>query len=232
MTLRAKLAAAMTAFQDPSRLLPYEAGPSDNDKTLHKIQRLAVAWSKGPNRWARVSTIAHDALDKAGLKEGRMLEIGGRLNPRNKDFPNFDYSALDLTDAPGADVKVEAGDITNCPHIQDESFDFIFSLDVFEHIDKPWLAGAEIERLLRPGGITMHSTLFSWRYHPCPIDYWRYSPDALRSLFPNLICMHADFDMTERRRDIRGRDGNALKADALGGWRENIRVNYVGLKRN
>lgn len=231
MPLKRRLAAAMAAFQDPSRLLPEAADQNTGAQTLQRIQKTSSEWSKGPNRWARVSALAHDALKKANLTQGHMLEIGGRLNPRNKDFPGFEYSALDLKNAPGRGVKVEVGDITNCPHIPDESFDFIFSLDVFEHIDKPWLAGGEIQRLLRPGGVTMHSTLFSWRYHPCPIDYWRYSPDGLRSLFPDLICLHADFDMVERRRDIRGQDGNALKIDAFGGWRENVRVNYVGLKR-
>lgn len=238
MTFKERLSAAKIAFWDPARVLderrPVPAAPVDDSpatKQMKAIGRVSSAWSKGPRRWERVSQLAHDALDKTGVTEGRMLEIGGRENPRNKDFPQFDYTALDLEGAPTGGITVQAGDITKCPHIPDESFDFIFSLDVFEHIDKPWLAGTEIQRLLRPGGVTMHSTLFSWRYHPCPIDYWRYSAEGLRSLFPDLICLHADFDMTERRRDIRGKDGNALKPDALGGWRENVRVNYIGLKR-
>lgn len=231
MKLRQRLSAAKKAFLEPSRVLEAKPDMSGPEKVLGRMQRESMAWSNGPNRWERVHALAKEGLDRAGLEKGRMLEIGGRRNPRDKDFPNFDYSALDLENAPGADVKVEVGDITNCPHIPDESFDFIFSLDVFEHIDKPWLAGQEIQRLLRPGGVTMHSTLFSWRYHPCPIDYWRYSAEGLRSLFPDLVCLHADFDMEERRRDIRGRDGNALKVDALGGWRENVRVNYIGFKK-
>lgn len=177
----------------------------------------AEAWKKAPNRWERIKRITRKALAKAGVTGGVMLEIGGRLNPRKKDFPEFTYYALDLKDARGADVEVAVGNITNCPHIPDESYDFIFSHDVFEHIDKPWLAAREIQRLLRPGGVTVHSTLFSWRYHPCPIDYWRYSPEGLKSLFDGLECIHADFDYTERRRNMLGQGGNRVEPNALGG---------------
>ncbi|MGR3607285.1 MAG: class I SAM-dependent methyltransferase [Sulfitobacter sp.] len=204
---------------------------------LDRLDRASVekkAWEGEKGRWDRVATVAMTALQQAGLNSGRMLEIGGRLNPRNKNFPEFDYTALDLAEAPRASgqkqVEVTLGNITDCPHIGDASFDFIFSLDVFEHIDRPWLAAKEIQRLLKPGGVTVHSTLFSWRYHPCPIDYWRYSAEGLKSLFDGLECLHADFDFTERRRDLRGRDGNMIECDALGGWRENVRVHYAGRK--
>lgn len=187
-------------------------------------------YKAGPDRWKRIKVLADFALKSAGLASGKMLEIGGRENPRNKDFAKFDYHAMDLTDHPHSKVKVQVGDITDCPHIPDESFDFIFSLDVFEHISKPWLAGQEITRLLRPGGVTFHSTLFSWRYHPCPGDYFRYTPEGLQMLFPDLECIDKGFDYVERRRNILGRDGNKLVPDAFGGWRENVRVNYSGMK--
>ena len=160
-----------------------------------------------------------------------MLEIGGRENPRKDAFKAFDYFALDLAEHPKSTVPVEVGDITDCKHIPDGSYDFIFSLDVFEHIHQPFMAGSEITRLLRPGGVSVHSTLFSWRYHPCPGDYFRYTPEGLKALFPDLVCLGADFDYTERRRNIIGKHGNRMAPDKLGGWRENVRVNYAGLKR-
>ncbi|WP_368484143.1 class I SAM-dependent methyltransferase [Phaeobacter sp. HF9A] len=225
MTLKKRLWAAYHGFKAPERLVSFVAA-----ERMKQADEERQAWQEEVPRWERIETIAREALQQAGVAGGRMLEIGGRLNPRHANFPEFDYHALDLKEAPGAGVTVAVGDITNCPHIADESYDFIFSLDVFEHINKPWLAAKEIQRLLRPGGITMHSTLFSWRYHPCPIDYWRYSADGLKSLFDGLECLHADFDYSERRRDLRGRDGNMVECDALGGWRENVRVNYAGRK--
>ena len=225
MQLKKRLAAAARGFVFPERLVSASAA-----QRLRQIGVEKKAWRDAPSRWDRVYEITQAALTTADLRGGTMLEIGGRLQPRNEDFPAFTYHALDLKDAPGAGIHVAVGDITHCPHIPDNSYDFIFSLDVFEHINKPWLAAAEIQRLLKPGGVTVHSTLFAWRYHPCPIDYWRYSAEGLKSLFDGLECLHADFDTTERRRDLRGQDGNAVALDALGGWRENIRVNYAGMK--
>ena len=227
MKLKTRLKAARQGFLTPEQVV------TQGDVTkLRKLKAASSAWRRATPRWERIHKITKQALAEAQLTGGQMLEIGGRLNPRHEDFPEFSYHALDLEDAPGAKgVKVAVGDITDCPHIPDESYDFIFSLDVFEHIDKPWKAASEIQRLLKPGGVTVHSTLFSWRYHPCPIDYWRFSAEGLKSLFDELDCVHAALDYTERRRDLRGRHGNKVAADAFGGWRENVRVNYAGIKR-
>lgn len=226
MQLKERFLAAARGFKRPERVL--------SDKKLAEIRDIEnqqYLWQSAPARWDRVFAIAKDALGTADVSSGRMLEIGGRHNPRNSDFSDFEYEALDLEGAPSGGIVVRQGDITECPEIPDETYDFVFSLDVFEHIDKPWLAASEIKRILKPGGVTMHSTLFAWRYHPCPIDYWRYTHQGLKSLFDPLECVHADFDDTERRRDLLGRGKNRLKLDALGGFRENIRVNYAGIKR-
>ena len=80
----------------------------------------------------------------------------------------------------------------------------MFSSDVFEHIDRPWLAAQEIARILRPGGIAITHTLFSWRNHPCPIDYWRYSAECLEFLFGDLTCLEKGYDLSQRRDDQPG----------------------------
>jgi len=180
-----------------------------------------------PKRHFRIGDLIEAFFTEQKLTSGRVLEIGGRDNPYRERFSNYDYLNLDLSETgPG----VLLGDITGCPQIEDASFDAIISVDVFEHINRPWLATKEIGRLLKPGGLTYHSTLFSWRYHPCPIDYWRFTPDALRFLFEDLEHVDSGFDDLERRRDIFGKGGNKLTPDAFGGWRENWRVFYAGKK--
>jgi SAM-dependent methyltransferase len=164
----------------------------------------------------------------SGVTGGRILEIGGGTNPHAERFENFEYVCLDLTET-GPDVI--QGDITNCPEIESGSFDAVISVDVFEHIREPWLAATEIVRLLRPGGFTYHSTLFSWRYHPCPVDFWRFTPEALMFLFKDLRVMRAEFDTLERRRNLIGRGQHRVDPDAFGGWRENWRVFYAGVKQ-
>lgn len=199
-------------------------------KELVELDRLKDEWKAGPVRDIRINEHLALVLDKSGVTGGRVLEIGGREHPRAKVFDEdrFEYLNLDLAETgPG----VILGDITHCPEIPDASFDVVLSVDVFEHIDKPWLAGEEIVRILRPGGLVYTSTLFSWRYHPCPIDYWRYTPEALESLMVGLETIDKGFDTTERRRDVRKKaEEDPMPFDALGGWRENVRVFHAAVK--
>jgi SAM-dependent methyltransferase len=157
---------------------------------------------------------------------GKMLEIGAQHQQIGKYFPTFEYWTMDIRKT--AD-NVIVGDITNCPELESEQFDVIVSLDVFEHLNRPWKAAEEIIRLLKPGGIAFTSTIFSWRYHPSPIDYYRYSPEALEFLFTGLNTLNKSWDYIERRRDSRKAD-SIEPIDELGGWRENVRVNYFGQK--
>lgn len=158
------------------------------------------------------------------ISSGKMLEIGPQHQQTGKFFPDFDYWSMDIRKT--AD-NVIIGDITNCPEIESEQFDVIVSIDVFEHLNRPWKAAEEITRLLKPGGIAFTSTIFSWRYHPSPIDYYRYTPDALEFLFSDLTPIHKSWDYTERRR--RTKIGIEPE-DLLGSWRESVRVNYIGRK--
>jgi SAM-dependent methyltransferase len=199
------------------------------DPAIAARKRLENYYLGFPARTDRIGEHIQTMLGNSGVKSGRILEIGGRANPYTERFPDFEYVCLDLEETgPG----VIRGDITNCPEIESGSFDAVISVDVFEHIREPWLAAPEIVRILRPGGFTYHSTLFSWRYHPCPVDYWRYTPEALTFLFKDLRVMRAEFDTVERRRNLIGKGKHRVDPDAFGGWRENWRVFYAGVKHD
>jgi len=64
-------------------------------------------------------------------------------------------------------------------------FDLVYSHQVLEHIPKPWLAGAELVRVLKPGGIGIHTTCaYNPRHGPPAFnDYYRFLPDGLAELF-------------------------------------------------
>jgi SAM-dependent methyltransferase len=202
------------------------------ERRLAAIEALGERWRTAPKRNDRINQHIRSVLGTAGITRGDVLEIGAREHPRINVFttPTWTYSVLDIEDCT-TDVPVIVGNVTSCPELADESFDVIVNVDVMEHVDRPWLAASEIERLLRPGGLSYTSTLFAWRYHPVPIDFWRFTPECLRFLFSGLDCIQAEFDTTERRRDIRGRGRrDQVAVDELGGFRENWRVVHVGRK--
>ena len=207
----------------------YTPPPPPRDPELVALDRLEREWKDGPVRDDRINEHLALMLDKAGLVSGRVLEIGGRGYPRAQVFGDaFTYQNLDLVETGEGTI---VGDITACPEIPDATFDVVLSVDVFEHIDRPWRAGEEIVRILRPGGLVYTSTLFSWRYHPCPIDFWRYTPEALAFLLTGTDTIDQGFDLTERRRDVRKKaEADPMAFDELGGWRENVRVFHAGVK--
>lgn len=167
----------------------------------------------------------------------RFLDVGGRHGEFQPFAEGFEYVALEIDQsarAPG----VMIGDICHCPEIESASFDVVFSNNVFEHLREPWAAAAECVRLARPGGLIAQIAPFSWRYHPFPIDFYRFSHDGLRYLFERtgevetVLC---GYDISKRRVDSRGGKvaGNrdVPPIDELGGWRENWLTLYVGRKR-
>jgi SAM-dependent methyltransferase len=173
-----------------------------------------------------------DQLDLSG----RVLEIGGyrlaqcaiNLFPE----PRFAYQDLDIE---GSDIpNTIIADITDCRDtIPDESFDIVVSSDVFDHIDRPWLAAAEIGRILKSGGLAITHTLFAWRNHPGPIGCWRYSAECLALLFADLECLEKGYDLSQQQDDQpgfwpSGRD--SVPADHFGGWREHWSVYNVSRK--
>ena len=167
---------------------------------------------------------------------GKVLEIGGHKLSKCaiKCFPKdkFEYFDLNLKNSDITNTII--ADITSCKdQISDESFDIVFSSDVFEHIKRPWLAAEEIHRILKPGGLAFTFTLWSWRNHPCPIDYWRFSPECLEFLFSNLTCLEKGYDLSQRRRNNMGFWGNgrdSVPIDFFGGWRENWACYHIGVK--
>lgn len=167
---------------------------------------------------------------------GDVLEIGGHrlANCAIGLFPEPRFNYHDLNIAASDIPNTIIADITGCRDtIADESFDVVLSADVFEHIDRPWLAAAEIARILRPGGIAITYTLFAWRNHPCPIDYWRFSAECLEFLFGDLETLEKGYDLSHRRVDqpgFWGSGNDSVPMDELGGWREHWGVYLVARK--
>lgn len=64
----------------------------------------------------------------------------------------------------------------------DATFDAAVCISIIEHVERPWVAVSELERVLCPGGRIWLQAPLAYAYHPDPKDFWRFSPDALRVL--------------------------------------------------
>ncbi|HXT07874.1 MAG TPA: class I SAM-dependent methyltransferase [Roseiarcus sp.] len=84
--------------------------------------------------------------------DGLLLDLGG--GNRQVDDPR--YINLDYAEYVEPDL---IGDATQLP-LRDESIDAVYSTGVFEHINDPAKAGAEVARVLKPGG----KALIGWAF--------------------------------------------------------------------
>lgn len=161
----------------------------------------------------------------------KFLDIGARDGVRQGIAKGYDYTGIDIIPK---SKDVISGDICHCPQILDNSFDVVFSVDVFEHLKRPWDAADECLRITKSGGLIIHRTLFSYRYHPSPIDYWRFSSQCLEYLFTHdqqAVTLFSGYDIRGRRRDRRGGHlSSKPPIDWMGGFRENWQVLWIGRK--
>jgi SAM-dependent methyltransferase len=111
--------------------------------------------------------LKEEAVSK-NINKLKFLDIGARDAIKSTLAKEYEYHAIDII--PRSDEVILA-DICNCPDISDDTFDVVFSMDVLEHVDKPWEAAKECIRITKPGVLIIHRTLFAYRYHPSPVDY-------------------------------------------------------------
>jgi SAM-dependent methyltransferase len=139
----------------------------------------------------------------------------------------YEYFGVDLKPA---GPNVLSGDICRKTFLDtypdfSGSFDVIYSNNVFEHFDRPWIAADNLLTLLKPGGLCITIVPFSQRYHESPGDFFRYTPQGIISLFESagrIAVLESGFDIKARRYDWQG-DGTAndiVPVDHLGAWRE------------
>lgn len=119
----------------------------------------------------------------------RVLEVGTRrTSPDRKThsrdyFPHIadeDYVRLDIRD--GIDVDF-IGDLHALPQEWASSFDLFIADAVFEHLERPWIAAREVERVLAPGAVFLAVTHQCYPIHGHPSDFFRFSTEALRLIF-------------------------------------------------
>lgn len=116
----------------------------------------------------------------------KVLEIGSRdrsgFISRNAFVPEWmDYTGTDILAGENVDIVCDAHEVAS--YFQEESFDYVFSLNVFEHILMPWKVVLEINKLLKVGGKVMIFTHQTMPLHDTPCDYWRFSDMAWQALF-------------------------------------------------
>ncbi len=116
------------------------------------------------------------------VTKGRVLVVGSRIYGECEDMRKRYKNAIGVDMVPGDGVDVV------CDLTRDvrglEKFDHIECLSVLEHVKQPFLMSKNLSRLANPGCSIFVMVPWIWRYHAYPDDYFRYTPNGIRVLFP------------------------------------------------
>jgi len=93
-------------------------------------------------------------------------------------FPGTEYFGTDMREGPGVDIILNLHDI-NLPA---ETVGTALCLETLEHVEYPHKALKELHRVLKPDGMVLITSTMFFPIHDFPHDYWRFTPEAFRSL--------------------------------------------------
>ena len=119
-------------------------------------------------------------------REGRTLIVGSKIFGQREDrrLRYRDAVGVDMQAGDGVDVVVDLEDEDEISFADLGPFAHIECLSVLEHSRRPWLLAENMQRLLEPGGTIFLSVPFVWRFHGYPNDYFRFTAEGVRALFP------------------------------------------------
>lgn len=165
------------------------------------------------------------SIDAALASGGAILELGAGLDVH--DAPNVVKTDAYMYAGARLDLVADAHALP----FADASFDFVFSLAVFEHLHSPWIAAQEIARVLRPGGKAYTLCAFLQPLHGYPDHYFNATESGLARLFsddfeidvagPSRHCPHRESLVPlHRMREMAA----PVRADRSAPWRTRLRA--------
>lgn len=135
-------------------------------------------------------------------KKIKVLEIGSlivegqeHLSVR-KLFPEAEYIGVDMRQGNGVDIVEDFIDFANkCDNEKhdglnyrydnEQEFDLILCLEMLEHAKEPFQIIESAKQCLKPNGVLLVTSVFNFKIHEYPNDYWRFTPECFKMLLKN-----------------------------------------------
>jgi hypothetical protein len=130
---------------------------------------------------------------------GPYLEVGSKDYGNTQDLRSVfrgrgEYVGADIESGTGVDVALDFTrpfDEVNSL-LSGRRFGTIFCLSVMEHCAQPFVMAENLSNLLQPGGKLCLAVPFVYQFHAYPSDYWRFTHEGVKILFPRL-----NFDLSD-----------------------------------
>lgn len=143
------------------------------------------------------------------LKEP-ILEIGSLIDPSYTQYSPRqlhgdaikDYTGIDIFDGVGVDYVINLTKKEDISKLGGRKFKTIHCHYVFEHVTDIFTMAKQLEELLDIDGVLLFSVPFAWRIHRIPIDMWRFTPQSIDYIFPNIEFIQDKCAYSTRRDGI------------------------------
>ncbi len=166
-----------------------------------------------------------DNMDKF---DGPYLEIGSRDYGNTQDIRGLvgkkegdsqNYIGIDMISGKGVDHVLDLTiDISEIDKVLDgKRFGTIFCLSVLEHCDQPFKMAENMTKLLAPGGKVYISAPFAWMFHGYPSDYWRFTHEGIKKLFPD-IEFEEGLEVSSVDREVKTVSNDIGRVNLRGGY--------------
>jgi SAM-dependent methyltransferase len=128
---------------------------------------------------------ARQIIDHVRSIGGTVLDCGAGAHDRQWDnVVRIEIEPYDYTDIMAVNQELP---------FQDSSFDAVFSLNVLEHVNNPFLCAQEIIRVLKPGGIAYAVVPFLQPVHGYPDHYFNMTTSGVHALFRGIGTVETQF---------------------------------------
>lgn len=104
-------------------------------------------------------------------------------------FPHRRYVGTDMREGPGVDRVLDLHDLD----VESGTVGAAIMIDTLEHVEYPHRAMEEVYRVLTDEGVVLMTSVMRFPIHDHPHDYWRFTPQAFRSLLKGFEFSWADF---------------------------------------
>lgn len=103
-------------------------------------------------------------------------------------FPGKKYVGTDMRAGPGVDKIIDLHRI----RLRSRSVGTALMLDTIEHVEFVRSAIKNVHRVLKKDGILVISSHMNFPIHSYPNDYWRFTPEGLKSLLKPFATIFVD----------------------------------------
>jgi hypothetical protein len=116
------------------------------------------------------------------IELGTLRSIPERSTMHRELVPHArEFLGTDLEPGPDVDIVADLHRLSDV--VGEERFDVVLSFSTFEHLKYPHLVAHEVLKTLAVGGLLFIQTHQSFPLHAYPLDYFRFSREALAGLF-------------------------------------------------